>query len=51
MGNFVVSGGRGTLTITTQGEWPIGVSNVTINDSSSSTPSMETACFTVEKGP
>ena len=49
-GNFVVSGGRGTLTITTQGEWPIGVFKVTINDLSSSIPSMKTASFKVKKG-
>ena len=50
MGNFVVSGGMGTLTITTQGEWPIGVFKVTINDLSSSIPSMKTARFKVKKG-
>ena len=50
MGNFAVSGGRGTLTITTQGEWPIGVFKVTVNDLSSSIPSMKTASFKIKKG-
>ena len=50
MGNFVVSGGRGTLTITTQGEWPIGIFKVTIKDRSSFTPSNETGRFPVRKG-
>ena len=50
MGTFVVSGGRGTLTITTQGEWPIGVFKVTVNDLSSSIPSMKTASFKIKKG-
>ena len=50
MGNFVVSGGRGTLTITTQGEWPIGLFRVKVKDLSSSIPSMKTARFKVKKG-
>ena len=49
-GDFVVSGGRGTLTLKAPGEWDVAIYKVTVTDLSSSIPSMTTGSFKVRKG-
>ena len=49
-GNFAVSNGRGTLTIRSSQEWPVGTYIVTVRDLSSSVTSEVTDSFEVRKG-
>jgi hypothetical protein len=49
-GDFVVSGGKGTLTLKSPGEWDVAIYKVTVTDLSSSIPSMTTDSFKVRKG-